>query len=50
MEPSSFGSIMFTLSKPSIKFAVPDMVLALAFVNVKSRKYFLSQRIMSVVA
>ena len=45
-----FGSIMFTLSEPSIKFVVPDMVLTLAFVNVKSRKYLLSQRIVCVVA
>ena len=40
-----FGSIMFALLKPSIKFAILDTVLTLAFVNVKSRKYLLSQRI-----
>ena len=45
-----FDSIMFALLEPSIKFAVPDMVLTLAFVNVKSRKYLLSQRIVCVVA
>ena len=44
-----FGSIIFALPKPSIKFAVPDMVLTLAFINVKSRKYLLSQRIVRVV-
>ena len=43
-----FGSIMFALSKPSIKFAIPNMVLILTFVNVKSRKYLLSRRIMCV--
>ena len=37
-----FGSIMFALLKPSIRFAVPYMVLTLAFVNVKSRKYLLA--------
>ena len=41
----SFGSIMFALSESSIKFAVSDMVLTLAFVNVKSIKYLLSRRI-----
>ena len=45
-----FGSIMFALSKPSIKFEVLDMVLTLAFVNVRSRKYLLSRRIVCVVA
>ena len=40
-----FGSIMFALPEPSVKFVVPDMVLTLSFVNVKSRKYLLSQRI-----
>ena len=45
-----FGSIMFALPEPLIKFAVPDMVLTLAFVNVKSRKYLLSQRIVCMVA
>ena len=39
------SNIMFALSKPSIKFVVPDMVLTLTFVNVKSKKYLLSQRI-----
>ena len=37
-----FGSIMFALLEPSIKFIVQDMVLTLAFVNVKSRKYLIS--------
>ena len=37
-----FGSIMFTLLKPSINFAVSNMVITLAFDNVKSRKYLLS--------
>ena len=41
---------MFALLRPSIKFAIPNMVLTLAFVNVKSRKYLLSQRIVFVVA
>ena len=41
---------MFALPEPSIKFVVPDMVLTLVFVNVKSRKYLLSQRIVCVVA
>ena len=36
--------------EPSIKFAVPDMLLIFAFVNVKFKKYILSQRIMCVVA
>ena len=40
-----FGSIMFALPELSIKFVVPDMVHTLAFFNVKSRKYLLSQRI-----
>ena len=38
-------SIMFVLPEPSIKFAVPDMVFTLAFVNVKSTKCLLSQKI-----
>ena len=37
-----FGSIMFALSEPSIKFVVLDMVLTLTFANVKSRNYLLS--------
>ena len=45
-----FGSIMFALLEPSIMFTVLDMVLTLIFVNVKSRKYLLSQRILCVVA
>ena len=45
-----FGSIMFSLLEPSIKFAVLDMVLTLTFVNVKSREYLLSQKIVCVVA
>ena len=40
-----FGRIMFALLKPSIKFAVPYMVLTLTFVNIKSRKYLLSRKI-----
>ena len=45
-----FGNVMFALPKPSIKFIVPDMVLTLAFINVNSRKYLLSRRIVCVVA
>ena len=45
-----FGSIMFALPKPSTKFVVPDMVLTLVFINVNSKKYLLSQRIVCVVA
>ena len=45
-----FGSIIFALPKPSTKFVVPDMVLTLVFINVNSRKYLLSQRIVCVVA
>ena len=37
-----FASIIFALPEPSIKFVVPDMVLTLAFVYVKSGKYLLS--------
>ena len=37
-----FCSIMFALSKSSIKFVLLDMVLTLTFVNVKSKKYLLS--------
>ena len=44
-----FGSIMFILSEPSIKFAIPGMVLTLTFVNIKYRKYLLSRIIMCVV-
>ena len=40
---------MFALLEASIKFAVLDMVLTLAFVNVESKKYFLSRRIVCVV-
>ena len=40
-----FGSIIFAFLKTSIKFSVPNMVLTLAFVNAKSRKYLLSQKI-----
>ena len=40
---------MFTLSEPSNKFAVPNLVLTLTFVNVKPRKYLLSRRIVCVV-
>ena len=43
-----FG-IMFSLSKPSIKFAIPNMILTMTFVNVKSRKNLLSRRIVYVV-
>ena len=45
-----FSSITFALLEPSIKFAISDMVLTLTFVNFKSRMYFLSQRIVCVVA
>ena len=41
----SFCSIMFALPEPSIKFTVPDVVLTLAFVNVKSKMYLLSRKI-----
>ena len=41
---------MFVFLDPSIKFAVPDMVLTLTFVNVKSKKYLLSRIIVRVVA
>ena len=41
---------MFALPKPSTKFVVPDMVLTLTFINLNSRKYPLSQRIVCVVA
>ena len=44
-----FGSIMFALPEPLIKFAVPDMVLILTFINVKSKTYLLSRRIVCVV-
>ena len=44
------GSVMFALPKSSTKFVVPYMVLTLTFINVNSRKYILSQRIMYVVA
>ena len=46
----SFGSIMFSFLEPSTKFVVPDMVLLLASINVNSRKYLLSQRIVCVVS
>ena len=45
-----FGNIMFARPKPLVKFAVSDMVFTLAFVNVKSKKYLLSRRIVCVVA
>ena len=45
-----FDSIMFAPLKPSINFKVLDMVLTLTFVNVKSRKYLLSRRIVCLVA
>ena len=45
-----FGSIMFALSEPLIKFIVSDMILTLTFVNVNSEKYLLSRRIVCVVA
>ena len=32
-----FGSIMFALSKPSTKFVVLDMVLTLAFINIRCK-------------
>ena len=37
-----FDSIIFALLEPLTKFIVPDMVLTLTFVNVKSRKHLLS--------
>ena len=45
-----FANNMFALSEPSIKFVMPYMVLILSFVNVKSREYLLSQRIVCLVA
>ena len=45
-----FDSVMFVLLEPSTKFVVSDMVLTLAFINVNSRKYLLSRRIVCVVA
>ena len=45
-----FGNVMFILPEPSTKFVVLDMVLTLVFINVNSRKYLLSQRIVCVVA
>ena len=45
-----FGSIMFAFPEPSTKFVVSDIVLTLAFINVNSNKYLLSQNIVSVVA
>ena len=45
-----FGSVMFALLEPSTKFVVLDMVLTLAFINVNSRKYLLSRRIVCVVS
>ena len=50
MESSSFGNVMFFLPKPSTKFVVPDMVLTLGFINVNSREYLLSRRIVCMVA
>ena len=50
MEPSSICYVMFALPEPSTKFIVPDMVLALAFINVNSRNFFLSRRIVCMVA
>ena len=44
-----FVSIMFSIPVPSINVAVPDMVLTLAFVNVKSGKYLLSRKITCAV-
>ena len=44
-----FYTIMFALLEPSITFAVPDMVLTLTFVKVKSRKYLLFRIIVCVV-
>ena len=45
-----FCNIMFALLEPSTKFVVPNMVLTLVFINVNSRKYLLSRRIVCVVA
>ena len=50
MEPSSICYVMFALPEPSTKFVIPDMVFTLAFINVNSRKYLLSRRIVCVVA
>ena len=46
----SFDSIIFVISELSIKFDVLEMVLTLTFVSVKLKKYFLSLRIVCVVA
>ena len=37
-----FDSIIFSLLEPSIKSDVPEMVLTLAFVTIKFKKYFFS--------
>ena len=39
MDLVPFGSVIFTLSEPSIKFIVSDITLALAFTNIKLKKY-----------
>ena len=43
-------NIIFALPEPSIKSAGPDIVLTLASTNVNYEKYFLSLRIVCVVA
>ena len=45
-----FGSTMFALPEPSIKFDVPDIVLTLVFVVIKLKKYIFSRSIVCVVA
>ena len=45
-----FGSIMFALLESLTKFVVPNMILTLVFINVTSRKYLLSRKIVCVVA
>ena len=44
-----FRSIMFAFPKPSTKLVVPYMILSVAFVKVKSKKYILSRRIVCMV-
>ena len=45
-----FGNIIFALLEPSIRLAEPDIVVTLALANIKLWKYFLSHRIVCVVA
>ena len=37
-----FGSIIFALPEPSIKYDVPEMVLTLTYVAIKFKKYIFS--------